>query len=59
VGSGDDLIANAIIPITAKDMVVMSGTARQHFWGIEYHFESPLLSDGEASYKVYFEVDRI
>ena len=28
----------------------------QKFGNIEFNFESPLLSDGDASYKVYFEV---
>jgi len=28
----------------------------QTFGNIKYNFESPLLSDGDASYKLYYEV---
>ena len=45
--------------MTAKDMVTMARAPRQEFWGIQYHFESKLLSDGEASYKAYLDVQAV
>ena len=55
-GSDDDLIDKWSFTISAKDMVLRARAPRANFWGIEYHFESALLSDGEASYKVYFDI---
>lgn len=55
-GSDDDLIDKWSFTISAKDMVLRARAPRANFWGIEYHFESKLLSDGEASYKVYFDI---
>jgi hypothetical protein len=56
LGTGDDEIGRWSWDISAKDMILRTRTARANFWGIEYHWESILLSDGEASYKVYFDV---
>jgi LGFP repeat len=56
LGTGDDIIENWGWNITAKEMVTMTRTPQQNFWGIEYHLESKLLSDGEASYKVYLGI---
>jgi hypothetical protein len=36
---------------------MMAHITRNHFWGIEYHWESELFSDGDASYKVYFALE--
>lgn len=58
-GTGDDLIGKVSLQITAKEMVQLARQPWQNFWGIKYHRESELLSDGEASYKVYFSVDAI
>jgi LGFP repeat-containing protein len=56
LGTGDDEIGRWSWEISAKDMILRLRTARNNFWGIEYHWESILLSDGEASYKAYFDV---
>ena len=42
--------------VSAKEMVTMTRTPLRNFWGIEYHIESKLLSDGDASYKVYLAI---
>jgi len=56
-GTEDDLIGKAPLQITAKDMVTLARQPRGNFWGIQYHRESELLSDGDASYKVYFAIE--
>lgn len=55
LGTGDDVIGKSSWMISAKDIVRHASSPSRNFWGIDYHFESSLLSDGEASYKVYFE----
>jgi len=57
LGTDDDLIGKGTVKITAKEMVTLARHARENFWGIEYHRESELLSDGDASYKVYFAIE--
>jgi hypothetical protein len=57
IGSDDDLIGKTTVQITAKQMVQMARRPWERFWGIRYHLETELLSDGDASYKVYFSVD--
>lgn len=59
LGTEDDLIGQAVLTLSAKEMVTTAGGPRVNFWGIEYQRESPLLSDGDASYKVYFDVERV
>lgn len=59
LGTDDDLIGSSTNTLTPKEMVTLVGTPRQNFWGIEYHRESALLSDGDASYKVYFDIERV
>jgi hypothetical protein len=59
LGTGDDLIGSSTNILTPKEMVLLAGTPRQNFWGIEYHRESELLTDGDASYKVYFDIERV
>jgi hypothetical protein len=56
IGAGDDIIEAWDWHITAKEMVTMARAPRLDFWGIEYHLESKLLSDGEAKYKVYLAI---
>jgi len=55
-GTDDDLVDKWDWIITAKEMVTLARAQRHEFWGIEYHFESKLLSDDEASYKVYLDL---
>lgn len=57
INSDDDLIGKAGLHFTAKEMVVLARQPWDRFWAIRYHRESGLISDGDASYKVYFSVD--
>lgn len=59
LGTGDDFIAASSIYLTAKEMVLLANAPEQNFWGISYHRESELLSDGDASYKAYLDVVRV
>lgn len=59
LGTDDDLLGYASWGLSAKEMVTLAGTPRQNFWGIEYHRESSLISDGDASYKVYIDFERM
>jgi len=56
LGTDDDLIEKWVWYVTAKDMVTRARDRQLEFRGIEYHLESKLLSDGEASYKVYLGI---
>ena len=56
LGTADDLVEKWVWQVTAKEMVTSAHAPRLNFWGIEYHLESKLLSDGEASYKVYLGI---
>jgi hypothetical protein len=56
LGTGDDIIEKWDWYVTAKEMVTMARTPPRSFWGIDHHLESKLLSDGEASYKVYLGI---
>jgi hypothetical protein len=56
VNTEDNLIATSSVQIAPKDLIRLARTATTNFWGIAYHVESQLLSDGDASYKVYFEI---
>lgn len=59
LGTGDDLLAQATWTITPKDMITSARRECQNLKGIEYHLESALLSDGECSYKAYFDVQYV
>jgi hypothetical protein len=59
LGTGDDVIEKWVWNVTAKEMVTMARAPRLNFRGIEYHLESKLLSDGEASYKVYLDIQSV
>lgn len=59
LGTDDDIIEKWVWNITAKDMIKMARAPRSSWWGIDYHLESKLLSDGEASYKVYLDVEAV
>lgn len=54
LGVGDDVIGSQVLQIDIDEM--MPKRPMQKFGNIEFNFESPLLSDGDASYKLYFEV---
>jgi hypothetical protein len=56
LGTGDDIIEKWNWIVTAKEMVTMARTPTRDFWGISYNLESKLLSDGDASYKVYLTI---
>jgi hypothetical protein len=54
LGVGDDVIDSQVLQIDIGNMIPKR--PMQKFGNIEFNFESPLLSDGDASYKLYFEV---
>ncbi len=56
VGGTDDHIGTVTLLVSPKDMVRLTGVKQQNFHGIEWHLDSPLISDNEASYKVYVDV---
>ncbi len=53
-GVGDDIIGSQTIQIHYTELDPKPPMKK--FGNISYNFESPLLSDGDASYKIYFEV---
>lgn len=59
VGGADDHIGTVSFVITPKDMVRLTRVERDNFRGILWHLDSPLISDGEASYKVYVEIEAV
>ncbi len=59
LGTADDYIGTVSFEVTAKDMVRLTRVDQQNFRGILWHLDSPLISDGEASYKVYVDVQAV
>lgn len=59
LGTADDYIGTVSFEVTAKDMVRLTRVQQQNFGGILWHLDSPLISDGEASYKVYVDVQAV
>jgi hypothetical protein len=57
LGTGEDVIGTVRLALTPKDMMRLTRVERQDFHGIQAHLESPLISDNEASYKAYFDVE--
>ncbi|MBW4672495.1 MAG: hypothetical protein KME52_00135 [Desmonostoc geniculatum HA4340-LM1] len=59
LGTGDDKIGETTLIITAKQMVVLAGRTRNsEERGVSFKLATPLLSDGDGSYKLYFGLDR-
>lgn len=56
LGMDDDLIGTQSLAIDANELFGIAKRPMQKFGNIEFNFESPLLSDGDASYKLYYEV---
>jgi FG-GAP-like repeat len=54
LGVGDDLIGIQTLQLNATDIIPKR--PMQQFGNISSNFESPLLSDGDASYKLFYEV---
>jgi Tachylectin len=54
LGVGDDVIGSQVLQIDVGEL--KPKPPMKQFQSISYNFESPLLSDGNASYKLYFEV---
>jgi hypothetical protein len=54
LGVGDDVIGSQVLQIDIDQMIPKR--PMQKFGNIEFNFESALLSNGDASYKLYFEV---
>lgn len=59
LGTDDDIIEKWTWQITPKEMVTLARTPTINYHGIDYHLESKLLSDGDASYKVYLAISAI
>jgi hypothetical protein len=54
LGVGDDLIGIQTLQLNSTDII--PNRPMQQFGNISWNFDSPLLSDGDASYKLYYEV---
>jgi len=55
--TGDDKIGESTQALSAKQMVVLAArTGNSDLNGIGFEFETPMLSDGDASYKAYFGI---
>ena len=54
LGVGDDLIGMQTLQLNSTD--INPKRPMQQFGNISFNFESPLLSDGNASYKLFYEV---
>lgn len=59
VGGKDDHIGTVHMFISAKDMVRLARAGRENLNGILWQLDSPLISDGEASYKVYLAIEAV
>lgn len=56
VGGDDDHIGTVNLTVSARDMVRLCRADRANNHGILWHLDSPLISDGEASYKIYIDI---
>ena len=57
LGTGDDVLGNTVVHLTAKDMVVLAArTTMRDQWGIGYKVETVELTGQGADYKVYFNL---
>jgi hypothetical protein len=54
LGVGDDLIGIQALQLDIKEIIPKP--PMNQFGNISFNFESPLLSDGDASYKLFYEV---
>ncbi len=54
LGVGDDLIGVQTLQLNLTDLIPKR--PMQQFGNISFNLESPLLSDGDASYKLFYEV---
>lgn len=56
IGGEDDFLDDTSFMVSPKDMVRLTRVERNNFRGIMWHQDSPLMSGGGASYKVYISV---
>ena len=56
IGFDNDKIGEDVLAILLPDMIRISTEEERVEAGIEHHLASTLLSDGDASYKVYFDI---
>ncbi len=56
-GTEDDFIAISTIVLSPKEMMRLSRVAPTDMDGIFANLASPILTDGDASYKVYFTIE--
>jgi len=59
IGAPDDHIGTVVFDVSPRDMVRLTRVERQNFRGILWHLDSPLISDGSASYKVYIDIQAV
>ncbi|WP_367325633.1 LGFP repeat-containing protein [Streptomyces sp. HUAS ZL42] len=59
LGTGDDNLGTVAVQISAKQLCTLAGAGLQAERDIRYHIATPLISDGEASYKAYFDIVRV
>lgn len=59
LGTEDDLIEQFTWNITPKQIVTATQVDPQNFRGIDFHLESRVLSDGNASYKIYLTINGV
>ena len=56
LGTGDDVLGNTVVHLTAKDMVVLAARTPMREWGIGFKVETVELTGQGADYKVYFNL---
>ncbi len=56
LGFGDDNIGNWVSPPFHFDDLMGATKPRTEWAGLEYNFETDLITDGDASYKLFFDV---
>lgn len=55
IGSGDDVLGNTVVTLSAKQMVVLAArTPNQDHWGIGWKAETTQMTGQGSAYKVYF-----
>jgi hypothetical protein len=59
LGTEDDHIATEPVTLSTKELLRLAHAPVGMFEGIPAHLETPLLTDGDASYKTYFRVEAV
>lgn len=60
VGSGDDVLGNTVVTLSAKQMVVLAArTPQQDHWGIGWKAETEGMTGQGGEYKAYFSLGAV